>query len=51
MTQAEAGRSLGISPLTAVTLTKRIYKKLGIRRRAELVSRLQTAGAPAPSGA
>jgi DNA-binding CsgD family transcriptional regulator len=41
LTQAEAGHSLGISPLTAVTLTKRIYKKLGVRRRAELVSRLQ----------
>jgi DNA-binding CsgD family transcriptional regulator len=51
MTQAEAGHSLGISPLTAVTLTKRIYKKLGIRRRAELVSRLQTIGSPPARGA
>jgi DNA-binding CsgD family transcriptional regulator len=46
LTQAEAGAELGISPLTAVTLTKRIYKKLGVRRRAELVSRLQSLGAP-----
>jgi len=46
LTQAEAGAELGISPLTAVTLTKRIYKKLGVRRRAELVSRLQALGAP-----
>ena len=46
LTQAEAGAELGISPLTAVTLTKRIYKKLGVRRRAELVSRLQAMGAP-----
>lgn len=46
LTQAEAGAELGISPLTAVTLTKRIYKKLGVRRRAELVSRLQALGTP-----
>jgi hypothetical protein len=34
-------KRLGIKPSSVVTLTSRIYRKLGIRRRAELAARLK----------
>ena len=40
-TQPEIAKQLGRSPHTVGTLTKRIYRKLGVRRRAELVNRLR----------
>ena len=46
-TQPEIARSIGRSPHTVGTLTRRIYRKLGIRRRAELVNRLRVVDGPA----
>lgn len=40
LTAEEVGEQLGIKRSTVATMTKRIYKKLGVHRRAELVSRL-----------
>lgn len=40
-TQREIASRLGRSPHTVSTLTRRIYRKLGVRRRAELVNRLR----------
>lgn len=45
-TQPEIARRLGRSPHTIATLTRRIYRKLGIRRRAELVNRLRIIDGP-----
>lgn len=42
-TRAEVAAELGIAESTAATLTKRIYAKLHVHRRAELVSRLREA--------
>jgi DNA-binding CsgD family transcriptional regulator len=36
----EIARRLGLSPHTVATVSKRIYAKLGVRRRAELANRL-----------
>ena len=36
----EIARRLGLSPHTVATISKRIYAKLGVRRRAELANRL-----------
>ena len=41
LTRAEVATELGIAQSTAATLTKRIYVKLRVHRRAELVSRLR----------
>ncbi len=41
LTTAEVAKRLGIRPSSVVTLTSRIYRKLGIRRRAELAARLK----------
>jgi DNA-binding CsgD family transcriptional regulator/DNA-binding Lrp family transcriptional regulator len=41
LTLEEVGAQLGIARNTAATMTKRIYAKLGVHRRAELVARLQ----------
>lgn len=40
LTIAEVADELGLARSTVATLTKRVYRKLGIRRRAELVSRM-----------
>jgi DNA-binding CsgD family transcriptional regulator len=45
-TQPEIARKLGRSPHTIGTLTRRIYGKLGIRRRAELVNVLRILDGP-----
>lgn len=45
-TQPEIARKLGRSRHTVATLTRRIYRKLGIRRRAELVNRLRIVDGP-----
>lgn len=55
-TQREIASALHISPNTVGTLTKRMYAKLGVRRRADLVNRLQWLGegddqAPPPRAA
>ena len=47
MTAKEVGSLLGIQRSTVATMTKRIYAKLGVHRRAQLVSRLQET-LPAP---
>ena len=41
LNQREVAEQLGVKPSTVLTLTKRLYRKLGITRRAELVTRLQ----------
>ena len=41
LTLAEVAQQLSITRNTAATMTKRIYAKLGVHRRAELVARLQ----------
>jgi DNA-binding CsgD family transcriptional regulator len=46
-TQPEIARKLGRSPHTIGTLTRRIYRKLRIRRRAELVNVLRIIDGPA----
>lgn len=47
MTAKEVGSLMGIQRSTVATMTKRIYAKLGVHRRAQLVSRLQeTLAAP-----
>lgn len=43
-TQREIAGALRISPNTVGTLTKRMYAKLGVRRRADLVNKLQWMG-------
>lgn len=43
LTAEEVGAQLGIKRSTVATMTKRIYAKLGVHRRAELVSRLEDA--------
>ena len=50
LTAEEVGAQLGIKRSTVATMTKRIYKKLGVHRRAELVSKLEDAigGLPPP---
>ena len=45
-TQPEIAKQLGLSPYTVGTLVKRIYRKLGIRRRAQLVNRLRVVDGP-----
>ncbi len=40
MSRPEVARELGVSVNTVATISKRIYAKLGVRRRAELPSRL-----------
>ena len=55
-TQKEIAVALRISPNTVGTLTKRMYAKMGVRRRADLVNRLQWLGeghdqAPPPRAA
>jgi DNA-binding CsgD family transcriptional regulator len=45
-TLPEIARTLGRSPHTVSTLTRRIYRKLGVRRRAELVNRLRVMEPP-----
>lgn len=44
LTIAEVATELGLAQSTVATLTKRVYRKLGIRRRAELVSRMAELG-------
>lgn len=39
-TRIEIARDLGISPNTVGTITRKLYAKLGVHRRAELVTRL-----------
>lgn len=41
LNQREVAEQLGVKPSTVLTLTKRLYRKLRITRRAELVTRLQ----------
>jgi DNA-binding CsgD family transcriptional regulator len=41
LNQREVAEQLGVKPSTVLTLTKRLYRKLRISRRAELVTRLQ----------
>ena len=49
LNQREVAAELGVKPGTIVTLTKRLYRKLGITRRAELATRLREAyGSDAP---
>jgi DNA-binding CsgD family transcriptional regulator len=43
LNQREVAAELGIKPGTVVTLTKRLYRKLGVSRRAELATRLHAA--------
>jgi DNA-binding CsgD family transcriptional regulator len=43
LTAEETASKLGIKRSTVATMTKRIYKKLGVHRRAELVSKLEDA--------
>ncbi|MFM7806862.1 MAG: response regulator transcription factor, partial [Planctomycetota bacterium] len=45
-TLPEIARQFGRSPHTIGTLTRRIYRKLGIRRRAQLVNRLRVVDGP-----
>jgi DNA-binding CsgD family transcriptional regulator len=40
-TRPEIAEALGVSLNTVATIGKRIYAKLGVRRRAELASRLR----------
>ncbi|MFM1936919.1 MAG: Bacterial regulatory protein luxR family, partial [Planctomycetota bacterium] len=40
LTRPEIAKHLGVSPYTVATLVKRIYRKLGVRRRIELAHRL-----------
>ena len=46
MTIREVATELGVARTTAATMTKRVYAKLGVHRRAELVSRLHEAIGP-----
>jgi LuxR family maltose regulon positive regulatory protein len=39
-TRNEIAHELGISPNTVGTITRKVYAKLGVHRRAELVTRL-----------
>jgi DNA-binding CsgD family transcriptional regulator len=49
LNQREVAAERGVKPGTVVTLTKRLYRKLGISRRAELATRLREAyGSDAP---
>ena len=41
LNQREVAEQLGVKPSTVLTLTKRLYRKMRITRRAELVTRLQ----------
>lgn len=41
LNQREVAEQLGVKPSTVLTLTKRLYRKLRITRRAELVTRMQ----------
>ena len=41
LTTAEVAKRLGIKPSSVVTLTSRVYRKLGVRRRTELAARLK----------
>lgn len=41
LSRPEIARKLGISLNTVGTLSKRIYAKLGVRRRAELSNRIR----------
>jgi DNA-binding CsgD family transcriptional regulator len=43
LNQREVAAELGVKPGTVVTLTKRLYRKLGVSRRAELATRLREA--------
>ncbi len=43
LNQREVAGELGVKPSTVLTLTKRLYRKLRITRRAELVTRLREA--------
>lgn len=51
LNQREVAEQLGVKPGTVLTLTKRLYRKLQISRRAELVTRLREVyGNPGESG-
>ena len=41
LNRREVAAELGVTPGTIVTLTKRLYRKLGVSRRAELATRLR----------
>ena len=45
LTREEVARELSVSVHTVATLTKRIYRKLGIGRRAQLAERLRVEAA------
>lgn len=44
LTIEEVAKEMGLAKSTVSTMTKRIYRKLAVRRRAELVSRLREVG-------
>lgn len=50
MTRVEIARKLGVSDNTIGTLMRRIYAKLGVHRRAELVTRLSGLGGDSAAG-
>jgi DNA-binding CsgD family transcriptional regulator len=43
-TLASVAKELGVSPKTVATLCERTYRKLGIKRRAQLAARLYALG-------
>jgi len=47
----EVAMELGLSPATVVTVTKRIYRKLGIHRRAQISDRLRAASSGSSTSA
>lgn len=44
LTIEEVAQELGLARSTVATMTKRLYRKLGVRRRAEMVTRLKELG-------
>lgn len=44
LTIDEVAREMGLARSTVSTMTKRVYRKLGVRRRAEMVTRLREIG-------
>jgi len=44
LTIEEVAKEMGLARSTVSTMTKRLYRKLGVRRRAEMVTRLSEIG-------
>ena len=44
LTIEEVAKEMGLARSTVSTMTKRLYRKLGVRRRAEMVTRLTENG-------